>query len=120
MQKRAAFARAMALDPRIVFFDEPSAGLDPITIAVIDELIIDFAKKMGVTCVVITHELTSAFRIADRIIMLHHGKIVREGDVACIRNSDDPLVRQFMSGSPDGHIPRTAGSTDYLTDILEA
>lgn len=119
MQKRAAFARAMALDPQIVFFDEPSAGLDPITIAVIDELIRDFAEKMGVTCVVITHELNSAFRIADRMIMLHQGKIIREGDIETIRHSSDPLIQQFINGRPDGPIPRTASSTDYLIDILE-
>ena len=118
MQKRAAFARAVALDPKIVFFDEPSAGLDPITIAVIDELILDFSKKMGITCVVITHELTSAFRIADRIIMLHRGKIVREGTPNELKNSEDPLVRQFISGSPDGPISRTISSKDYLMDIL--
>ena len=120
MQKRAAFARAMALDPQIVFFDEPSAGLDPIAIAVIDELILDFSKKMGITCVVITHELTSAFRIADRIIMLHQGKIVREGTAEKIQNSKDPLVQQFINGSPDGPIPRTMSRKDYLVDILEA
>ncbi len=120
MQKRAAFARAMALDPQIVFFDEPSAGLDPIAIAVVDELIKEFSKKMGMTCVVITHELTSAFRIADRIVMLHQGKIVREGTAEEIKNSSDPLVKQFINGNPDGPIPRTMSRKDYVTDILEA
>lgn len=119
MQKRAAFARAIALDPSILFFDEPSAGLDPIVISVIDELILDFSKKMGITCVVITHELASAFRIADRIIMLHQGQIIRNGTRDEIRGSDDPLIRQFINGNPDGPIPRTMSRTDYITDILE-
>ena len=119
MQKRAAFARAMALDPKIVFFDEPSAGLDPITISVIDELINDFSKKMGITCVVITHELTSAFRIADRMIMLHQGKIIREGTPEEMKNSEDPLVHQFINGNPDGPIPRSMSHKDYYDDILE-
>jgi len=120
MLKRAAFARAVALDPRIVFFDEPSAGLDPIVVSVIDELILDFSKKLGLTCVVITHELASAFRIADRIIMLHQGKIIRQGTPEEIRGSDDPLVQQFITGSPEGPIPRNVSRTDYITDILEA
>ena len=120
MQKRAAFARAVALDPQIVFFDEPSAGLDPIVISVIDELILDFANKMDLTCVVITHELASAFRIADRIVMLHQGRIYREGTPAEIKISGDPLLDQFIHGRPDGPIPRTVSRTDYLTDILEA
>lgn len=119
MQKRAAFARAVALDPRIVFFDEPSAGLDPIAVAVIDELILDFVKKLGITAVVITHELKSAFRIADRMIMLHQGKIVRCGTPEAIQSSDDPLIQQFINGQPDGPIPRTASRKDYLTDIME-
>lgn len=120
MKKRAAFARAVALDPKMVFFDEPSAGLDPIAMAVIDELIGDFAKKLGITCVVITHELTSAFRIADRIVLLHQGKIIREGSKEAIRHSDDPLVSQFINGRPDGPIPRTVSGKDYIKDILEA
>jgi phospholipid/cholesterol/gamma-HCH transport system ATP-binding protein len=118
MQKRAAFARATALDPQIVLFDEPSAGLDPIVVSVVDELILDFAKKMGITCIVITHELVSAFRIADRIIMLHQGKIIREGTKEEIRNSEDELVQQFINGRPDGPIPRTMSRKDYLDDIM--
>lgn len=120
MLKRAAFARAMSLDPRIVFFDEPSAGLDPIVVAMIDELILDFARKMNVTCVVITHEINSAFRIADRLILLHRGKIVFEGTPPEVRASRDPLVQQFIQGSPEGPIPRTISGTDYLRDLMEA
>jgi phospholipid/cholesterol/gamma-HCH transport system ATP-binding protein len=118
MQKRAAFARAVALDPRMVFFDEPSAGLDPIVIAMVDELIQDFSRKLGITCVVITHELSSAFRIADRIIMLHEGKIVHEGSRDEVRNSKDPLVHQFIEGRTDGPISKTSGESDYISDIM--
>jgi len=109
----------VALDPCMVFFDEPSAGLDPIVVAVIDDLILDFVKKLDITAVVITHELSSAFRIADRMIMLHQGKIVVEGTPDEIRNSTDPLVQQFINGRPDGPIPRNASRKDYLTDIME-
>lgn len=119
MQKRAAFARAAALDPYVVFFDEPSAGLDPIAVAVIDELILDFVRMLDITALVITHELASAFRIADRIIMLHQGKIVREGSPQEIKSSNDPLVQQFITGNPDGPIPRTLNHKDYVADVME-
>jgi phospholipid/cholesterol/gamma-HCH transport system ATP-binding protein len=96
MKKRAAFARAMALDPEILFFDEPSAGLDPITAAGIDELILSLKKAYGLTIVVVTHELASAFLIADRIILIDHGNIVAMGPVEEVRNSQHPRVRQFL------------------------
>ena len=119
MQKRAAFARAVALDPQLVLFDEPSAGLDPIVVSVIDELILNFSRKMGLTCIVITHELASAFRIADRIIILHHGKIVHQGSKEEIRHSQDPLVQQFITGRTEGPISNRRSGTDYLNDIME-
>lgn len=97
MQKRAAIARAMALDPPILFLDEPSAGLDPITSAKLDELILELSKTLGVTFVVVSHELPSIFAIADRVIMLQDGKIVAEGDPRQLRDhSDEPFVRQFF------------------------
>jgi len=101
MKKRAAFARAMALDPEILFFDEPSAGLDPITAAGIDDLILSLKKAYGLTIVVVTHELASAFLIADRIILIDHGKIAAMGPVDEVRNSQDPRVRQFLDRIPD-------------------
>ncbi len=99
MKKRAAIARALALDPELVFLDEPSAGLDPITAAGIDDLIKTLNRSLGVTCVVVTHELDSIFAIADRCIVLDdQGRgIVAEGDPMSLRQSTDPLVRDFFT-----------------------
>ena len=104
MQKRAAIARAMALDPMILFLDEPSAGLDPITSAELDALIKRLAKNLGMTFVVVTHELPSIFAIADRVIMLDRRKkgIVAQGDPRKLRDSStDPWVRQFFNREPE-------------------
>ena len=101
MKKRAAFARAIAMDPEILFFDEPSAGLDPITAAGIDDLILNLKKTYARTIVVVTHELVSAFLIADRIILINRGNIVAMGPVEEIRNSQNPLVRQFLDRIAD-------------------
>lgn len=100
MQKRAAIARAMALDPDILFLDEPSAGLDPITSAELDQTILSISKNLGITFVVVTHELPSIYSIADRIIMLDKDTkgIIAEGDPSWLRDhSDVPLVRQFFN-----------------------
>jgi phospholipid/cholesterol/gamma-HCH transport system ATP-binding protein len=118
MQKRISLARAIALDPKIVFYDEPSAGLDPIVSGVIDTLMVDLTKKMGITSVVVTHDMASAFRIADHMIMLHRGRIVASGTPQEIRQSDDPLVQQFITGAPDGPIPLRMSQKDYRADIL--
>lgn len=98
MQKRAAIARAMALDPKILFFDEPSAGLDPVTSAQIDQLILELAETLGSTFFIVSHELPSIFAIADRVIMLHNGKIIAEGKPETLRDScDNVLVKRFFN-----------------------
>lgn len=98
MQKRAAIARAMALDPKILFFDEPSAGLDPVTSAQIDQLILELAETLGSTFFIVSHELPSIFAIADRVIMLYNGKIIAEGKPETLRDScDNVLVKQFFN-----------------------
>ncbi|MBF0480525.1 MAG: ATP-binding cassette domain-containing protein [Desulfovibrionaceae bacterium] len=109
MQKRAAIARAMALDPRILFLDEPSAGLDPITSAGLDALILSLAKNMGITFVVVTHELPSINAIADRVIMLDKGRIAAQGAPAELReHSDNPWVRDFFNRvSPRDQLQQT-------------
>ena len=101
MKKRAAFARAMALDPEILFFDEPSAGLDPITAAGIDDLILSLKKAYTASMVVVTHELASAFLIADRIILIDRGDIVAMGPAEEVKNSQHPRVRQFLDRVAD-------------------
>ena len=118
MQKRVSLARAIALDPKIVFYDEPSAGLDPIVAGVIDKLMIDLTGKMGITSLVVTHDMQSAFRIADKMVMLHRGRIVAAGTPEEIRASADPLVQQFITGAPDGPIPLRMSQKDYQEDIL--
>ena len=101
MKKRGAVARALALDPEILVLDEPSAGLDPIVAAELDELILLLKEAFQMTLIVVTHELPSAFRIADRIAMLHQGKFVMVGAKEEIRASQDPLVRHFLDRVPE-------------------
>jgi phospholipid/cholesterol/gamma-HCH transport system ATP-binding protein len=101
MKKRGAVARALALDPEILVLDEPSAGLDPIVAAELDELILLLKEAFQMTVIVVTHELPSAFRIADRIAMLHQGKFVMVGTKEEIRASQDPLVRHFLDRVPE-------------------
>ncbi|HTX14116.1 MAG TPA: ABC transporter ATP-binding protein [Candidatus Baltobacteraceae bacterium] len=111
MRKRAAIARALAMDPEILFFDEPSAGLDPIIAAGIDELILKLKKAFRMTIVVVTHELASAFLIADRMILIDKGVIVANGTTAELRESKHPRVRQFLDRVPE---PEISEEIDYL------
>lgn len=104
MQKRAGLARAVVARPEILFFDEPTTGLDPITAAAINELISDQVRRLGSTAVSITHDLASAQTIGDEIAMLHGGKIVWRGPAAELRTTDNPYVRQFVEGRADGPI----------------
>jgi phospholipid/cholesterol/gamma-HCH transport system ATP-binding protein len=118
MKKRAGLARAMALDPEILFYDEPSAGLDPVTSAEIDELIIGLNKKLGVTTVVVTHEMDSARRIADRMVLLDRGKFIVSGTTQELFDSTDPLVRQFVHGLTEGPLTERRKQSNYAEDLL--
>ncbi|HEX3357017.1 MAG TPA: ABC transporter ATP-binding protein [Tepidisphaeraceae bacterium] len=118
MKKRAGLARAIALDPKILFYDEPSAGLDPVTSAEIDQLIIDLNRKLGVTSVVVTHEMDSAFRIADRMVLLDRGKFIVSGSPEEMKNSTDPLVRQFVHGLTEGPLTDRRRAGGYESDLL--
>ncbi len=102
MRKRVGLARAIALKPRYLLYDEPTTGLDPVTSAVIDQLIVRTREALGVTSVVITHDMRSAYTVGDRIAMLYRGRIRQVGTVAEIRATADPVVRQFIEGRPDG------------------
>jgi phospholipid/cholesterol/gamma-HCH transport system ATP-binding protein len=104
MQKRVALARAIAAQPDIMFFDEPTTGLDPIMGAIIDGLLVDCVKHLGSTAVAITHDMASARRIGDTVAMLYHGKIVWCGPAADLMDSDNPLVDQFTHGRREGPI----------------
>jgi len=104
MQKRVALARAIAAEPEIVFFDEPTTGLDPIMADVINRLIVSSVRELGATTVSITHDMTSARRIADRIAMLHKGRIVWQGQASEIDHTDNPFVDQFVHGRAEGPI----------------
>ena len=101
MVKRAGLARAIATKPTYLLYDEPTTGLDPVTVTVIDRLIVRMKKELGVTGVVVTHDITSAYRISDRIVMLHEGRVRTSGTVAEIKESDDLLLRSFIEGRPE-------------------
>jgi len=101
MKKRAAVARATALDPEILIFDEPSAGLDPIVAAELDELILFLKRTFHMTVLIVTHEMTSAFRIADRLAMLHQGALIAVEEKEAFRTNGDPRVRRFLDRVPD-------------------
>ncbi len=100
MRKRVGLARAIALRPKYLLYDEPTTGLDPVTSAVIDELMVRTREALGVTSIVITHDMRSAYRVGDRIAMLYQGTIRQEGTVAEIQQTTDPVVRQFIEGRP--------------------
>src|SRR6202167_1333839 len=116
MMKRAAVARALAMDPEIIFFDEPSAGLDPIIAAGIDQLILGLKKRFRMTIVVVTHELASAFLIADRMVLIDKGNVVAMGTKQEMRESKQPRVRQFLDRVAE---PEVARELDYLQMLTE-
>jgi phospholipid/cholesterol/gamma-HCH transport system ATP-binding protein len=117
MKKRAAVARALAMDPEILFFDEPSAGLDPIIAAGIDQLILELKKAFHMTIIVVTHELASAFLIADRMVLINKGDVIAIGTVEEMQNSKHPKVRQFLDRIPE---PAVAQEMDYLQMLTES
>jgi len=100
-RKRVALARAIALNPEVILYDEPTTGLDPIRSDIINELILKLHRELKVTAVVVTHDMTSAYKVADRIIMLHNGKIIADGDADYIRNHPHPTVQHFIRGQVD-------------------
>jgi phospholipid/cholesterol/gamma-HCH transport system ATP-binding protein len=129
MKKRAGLARALALDPRILFYDEPSAGLDPVTSAEIDRLIMDLSRKAGVTSVVVTHEMGSAFTIADRLAMLDRGRMLkiesrnwferlRSAPESAPLSPEERLIRQFLRGDAQGPITERRIAGSYAEDLL--
>ncbi len=107
MKKRAGLARAIALGPEIILYDEPTTGLDPILAAQINDLIIDLQERLHVTSVTITHDMVSAYKIADKIAMLYEGRIEEVGTPAEIQNSDSPVIQQFIHGRAEGPITAT-------------
>ena len=113
MKKRVGLARALALDPELLFSDEPTSGLDPIMTAVVDQLTLKLTHGAHMTAVVVTHDMTSAFRIATRMIMLGRGSIVAEGTPDQIRTSPNPEVQQFINGEPDGPIPLNISQEEH-------
>ncbi|SPE23887.1 toluene transporter subunit: ATP-binding component of ABC superfamily [Candidatus Sulfopaludibacter sp. SbA3] len=115
MRKRAAVARALAMDPEILFFDEPSAGLDPIIAAGLDQLILNLKKAYAITIMVVTHELASAFLIADRVVLLDRGKIVTMGTRDEIQASTHPRVRQFLDRVPEPEVTDELDALESLT-----
>jgi len=105
MRKRVGLARAIAVDPEIILYDEPTSGLDPVTSEAINDLILDMQKKLGVTSLVVTHDMQSAYKVANRIAMIYDGKIIGIGTPDEIEKSQDPYIVQFVTGSVEGPMP---------------
>ena len=101
MRKRIGIARAVVLRPRYILWDEPTTGLDPVTTATMDQMMLRVREELGVTSVIVTHDLGSAFKVGDRVALLHEGRVRATGTPAEIRASDDPVVRQFIEGRPE-------------------
>jgi len=107
MKKRVALARAICMDPKIILFDEPTTGIDPVTGGIINELIRNLHEHLGTTSITVTHDMRSAYRIADRVAMLYDGRIIEAGTPSEIKGSENNIVKQFITGDPEG--PLTSG-----------
>ncbi|MBI2933212.1 MAG: ATP-binding cassette domain-containing protein [Planctomycetes bacterium] len=108
MRKRASLARAIVRDPSIILYDEPTSGLDPVTSSTINDLILDLQRKLGVTSILVTHDMASAFRVAHRMGMLLGGKLIKIGTPEEFKTSEDPVIRQFIHGESEGPLTREA------------
>ncbi len=120
MARRVALARAVALDPAVMLYDEPFTGLDPISVGIIGRLIKRLNQALGMTSVIVTHDLNETLRLADRVIVLSGGKVHRDMAPDDIRETTDPFIRQFADGLPDGPVPFHYPAKDYLSELLEA
>ncbi|MBN1899000.1 MAG: ABC transporter ATP-binding protein [Spirochaetes bacterium] len=105
MKKRAGLARALAIEPEILLYDEPTTGLDPITADAINDLMIEMKKRLSVTSIIVTHDMVSAYKVADRIAMIYQGKIIFQGTPDQVKKTKDPFVHQFITGKSEGPIP---------------
>lgn len=123
MRKRAGLARALALDPELLFSDEPTSGLDPVMTAIVDQLTQKLTAKLGMTALVVTHDMTSAFRIGTRILMLgtgeRQGTLIATGSAQEILQNPDPMVQQFIRGQAEGPLPFRLSEGDYLEKLME-
>ena len=104
MRKRVGLARAIAMDPEIVFYDEPTTGVDPVMGDVINNLILELQDRLNITSVAVTHDMNSAYKIADRMAMLYEGRIIETGSVEAMKNTQSPVIRQFIEGAAEGPI----------------
>ncbi len=118
MRKRIALARALSLDPPLMLYDEPGAGLDPISLASVDRIIATLARVLGMTSLVVTHHMESALRIADRLIFLHGGQVIAEGTPSQFREHTDPRLRQFLDGDAEGPLNEPGLDDDYAVSLL--
>lgn len=116
MRKRVSLARVLCMEPRIIFYDEPTTGVDPITSDVINNLIVDLRHKLKVTSIVVTHDMNSAYKVADNIVMLYHGQVVAEGTPKEIQSTKHPVVKQFINGEAKGPITENENLIFGYTD----
>jgi phospholipid/cholesterol/gamma-HCH transport system ATP-binding protein len=118
MARRVALARAIALDPMLVLYDEPFAGLDPISLGVVGKLIRELNDALGITSIVVTHDVYESLKIVDYLYFVSDGRIVAEGTPAAVRASGEAFVRQFVDGEPDGPVPFHYPAMSYREELL--